>query len=186
MSVINRLLLVGLLGAGLAVATTAQSANQLFEGSWTVKSFGNECAASKVGTTGGTAMLTKYPWCQLATMGTAARSGESQYYSIQCNPNQPRCNFSETPTDGMGNFAPLGGSQMAALFCGAITAPRPAKGATATTGGKNKRPIPPLYRNPAFFTASGAPGTTRCTAASQVLAAGTGQPAIRPRVQGGP
>jgi len=146
MSAINRLLLVGLLGAGLAVATTAQSANQLFEGSWTVKAFGNE-------RTGGT--------------------GESQFYSnfgmpqgVQCNPNQPRCNFSETPTNGTGKFAPLGGSQMQALFCGAFTGPRPAKGATPTTGGKNKRPIAPLYRNPAFFTAGGAPNLTTCTATS--------------------
>jgi hypothetical protein len=170
MSAITRLLLVGLLGAGLAVATTAQAGDQLFEGSWTVKAFGNECAASKVGTSGG---VTKYPFCQLATMGTAARSGESQFYSIfgmpqgiQCNPNQPRCNFSQTPTDGAGNFAPLGGSQMVALFCGTFTGPRPAKGATATTGGKNKRPIAPLYRNPAFFTSMGAPGMTTCTATS--------------------
>lgn len=37
---------------------------------------------------------------------------------------------------------------------------------TATTGGKAKRPIPPLYRNPAFFTANGAPRKTECTAAS--------------------
>jgi hypothetical protein len=146
MAKINRLLLVGLLGVGLAFATTAQSAPQLFEGSWTVKAFGNEL-------TGGT--------------------GESQFYSIfgmpqgiQCNPHQPRCNFSETPTDGSGNFAPLGGSQMSALFCGTFTGPRPAKGMTPRTTGKNMRPIPPLYRNPGFFTAGGAPNKTSCTATS--------------------
>jgi len=146
MSTINRLLLVGLLGAGLAVATTAQAGNQLFEGSWTVKAFGNER------TTG------------TAESGVYSNFGMPQ--GVQCNPNQPRCNFSETPTNGTGMFAPLGGSQMNALFCGALTAPRPAKGGTATTGGKNKRPIPPLYRNPAFFTAGGAPNTTFCTATS--------------------
>jgi len=146
MSAIHRLLLVGLLGAGLAVATTAQSANQLFEGSWGIKAFGNE-------RTGGT--------------------GESAVYSItgiplgvQCNQHQPRCAFNETPTDGSGNFAPLGGSQMSAKYCGALTQPRPAKGATVTTGGKNHRPIPPLYRNPAFFTAGGAPNVTTCTGTS--------------------
>jgi len=167
MSAINRLLLVGLLGAGLAVATTAQAANQLFEGSWTVKAFGNECAASKVGTTGGTAMLNKYPYCD------AKRTGESEYYSIfgmpqgiQCNPNQPRCTFSQSPSDGSGNFQPLGGSQKYAKFCGTFAGPRPAKGATLTTGGASKRPIIPLYRNPAFFTPGGAPDVNSCTATS--------------------
>jgi len=146
MSKVNRLLLVGLLSVGVTVATTAQSANQLFEGSWTVKAFGNEL-------TGGT--------------------GESEFYSrfgmpqnIQCNPNQPRCNFSETPTNGTGMFAPLGGSQMQAIYCGTFTGPRPAKGMTPTTGGKNKRPIPPLYRKAGFFTPMGAPNKTSCTATS--------------------
>ena len=39
---INRLLLVGLLSVGISAATTAQAGNQLFEGSWLVKAFGNE------------------------------------------------------------------------------------------------------------------------------------------------
>jgi len=143
---------------------TAHAGTQLFEGSWIVKALGNECALSRVGTSGG---VTLYPWC------APARTGESRSYSafgipqgIQCNPNQPRCHFDETPTDGYGNFAPLGGSQRLELYCGAITGPRPAKGYTLTTGGKNKRPIPPLYRNPVFFTAGGAPNRTSCTATS--------------------
>ena len=150
---INRLLMVGLLSVGIAVATTAQAGNQLFEGAWTVKSFGNEI-------TGGT--------------------GDSKYYhafgmpqGINCNPNQPRCPFVSTPTDGKGNFAPLGGSQQVGLFCkpwanwqGKGTTARPAKGMTAKATTMNQRPIPPLYRNPRFFTSGGQPETNSCSATS--------------------
>jgi len=134
-------------------ASTAEAGSQLFEASWTVKAFGNE-------RTGGT--------------------GSSAYYSafgipqgIQCNPIQPRCPFESTPTDGAGNFAPLGGSQMTGLFCapwanwrGLGTTARPAKGQTPSTGGKWHRQIPPVYKNLAFFTTGGAPNATFCTATS--------------------
>jgi len=90
----NRLFVIGVLCVG--VTATARAGNQLFEGSWSVKAFGNE-------RTGGT--------------------GESEFYSafglpqgIQCNPNQPRCPFDSTPTDGSGNFSPFGGNQQSALF----------------------------------------------------------------------
>jgi len=144
-------------GAAVAVfllcASSAHAGTQLFEGSWSVKAHGNE-------RTGGT--------------------GESAVYSafglpqgVQCNPFFPRCPLESTPTDGSGNFAPLGGTQMIARYCapwanwqGMGTTLRPAKGETATTGGKAKRPIPPLYRNPAFFTSLGAPNRTSCTATS--------------------
>jgi hypothetical protein len=46
------------------------------------------------------------------------------------------------------------------------TTARPAKGETPRTSGKQHRQIPPLYRNPAFFTTGGAPNTTSCTATS--------------------
>ncbi len=72
----------------LLSAAAAQAGSQLFEGSWIVKAFGNEL-------TGGT--------------------GDFEFYSavgipqgIQCNAKQPRCPFESTPTDGFGNFAPLG------------------------------------------------------------------------------
>jgi hypothetical protein len=133
-------------------AAAAQAANQLFEGSWMVKAFGNE-------RTGGT--------------------GESEFYSafgmpqgINCNPNQPRCDFQSTPTDGAGNFDPLGGSLDHALYCapwydfgGMGTTMRPEEaGQTPVTGGKFNRPIPPLYRNPAFFTPNGKADRMSCTA----------------------
>jgi hypothetical protein len=142
-----------LLSVGIGTASTAQAGNQLFEGSWTVKAMGNE-------RTGG--------------------ASPSDYYSafgmpqgILCNPNQPRCPFWSTPTNGSGQFAALGGSLFQALFCAPWsnwqslgTTARPAKGATITTGGTSKRPIPPLYRNPAFFTSGGQPETYSCTATS--------------------
>jgi hypothetical protein len=152
MSFINRLLFVGLLGVGMVIATTAHAGTQLFDGLWTVKSFGNEI-------TGGTGDFQEYSaW------------GAPQGW--QCNPNQPRCAFDETPTDGYGSFAPLGGSIDQALFCepwadwgGKGTTARPAKGATLTTP-KNGRVIPPLYRNPVFFTKNGEAGTYSCTGTS--------------------
>jgi hypothetical protein len=194
---INWLIGVGLMAVGLGAAAPAEAANQLFHASWSVKAFGNECAASKVGTTGGTAMLTKYPHCQLWTMGTPARTGESEFYSIfgfpqdaQCNPDQPRCNFSETPTDGAGSFAPLGGSWWRALNCapwynfgGNGTTARPAKGETPRTSGKNKRPIPPLYRHPAFFSPGGrlARRGACCSSDRRGPRAGCAPLAVRPR-----
>lgn len=138
MSASCRLLGFALALCGFCIATASQAANQLYrisDVSWSVKAFGNECAASKTGTTGGTAMLDKYPHCD------ALRSGESEFYSavglpqgIQCNAFFPRCPFISTPTDGAGNFAPLGGTQMMALYCmpwndwgGKGTAVRPTK-----------------------------------------------------------
>jgi hypothetical protein len=98
-----------------------------------------------------------------------------------CNPGQPRCPFESTPVDGTPNaspqFAPLGGSQIYALYCtpytvftsgyGGGTQGRPAKGGTVfSPPPKDDRPIPPLYRNPYFFTGAGQPKTTACTGAS--------------------
>jgi hypothetical protein len=163
---INRLLMVGLLSVGIAVATTAQAGNQLFEGSWTVKSFGNECSVAASGSTPG-------PHC-------GGGASESQYYSafgmpqgIVCNANQPRCPFESTPTDGAGAFAPLGGKQTSGQYCapwadwqGNGTTARPAKGSTAISTGMAGLKIPPLYRNPQFFTSGGQPRTTSCYAST--------------------
>jgi hypothetical protein len=148
-------------------ATTAQAGNQLFEGSWTVKAQGNECSDLVDPTPG--------PHC-------GGGLSESYFYSafgipqgIQCNPEQPRCPFESTPTDGAGVFAPLGGQQTYALYCapwfdwqGYGTSVRPAKGGTARVTGTGMAGIkfPPLYRNPAFFTSGGQPNTTFCTATS--------------------
>ena len=156
---INRLLLIGLLSVGISAATTAQAGNQLFEGSWIVKAFGNE----RTGGAGASAVYSAFGIPQ----------------GLLCNPYQPRCPFVSTPTDGAGGFAALGGSPYVALFCapwanwqGLGTTARPAKGATATTGGANKAVIPPLYRNPGFFTAGGQPDTNFCSGTTPLVIAG--------------
>ena len=132
--------------------SAAQAGDQLFEGSWTIKAFGNELT----GGTGASAIYSAFGIPQ----------------GVQCNPNQPRCPFNSTPTNGAGDFAPLGGSQSQALYCapwsnwqGGGTTARPTKGYTATTG-LFRAQIPPLYRNPQFFTSGGQPNTTPCSALS--------------------
>jgi hypothetical protein len=164
MAFINRLLLIGLLSSGIGVATTAQAGNQLFDGSWIVKAQGNECSVADP---------SPGPHC-----GNGA--SESKYYSafglpqgIQCNPNQPRCPFESTPTDGSGMFDALGGSRYMAPFCapwenwrGYGTTARPAKGDTLFYTVRPRGKIPPLYRNPQFFTPGGEPDTAFCTATS--------------------
>ena len=153
---INRRLLVGLLSVGISAATTAQAGNQLFEGSWTIKVLGNE----RTGGTGASAVYSAFGIPQ----------------GIQCNANQPRCPFDSTPTDGAGGFAPLGGNRDYAKYCapwsnfaGLLTTVRPAKRGVydyCSVANCPIGPIPPLYRNPVFFTPSGQPGATFCTATS--------------------
>jgi hypothetical protein len=161
------------LSVGIAVATTAQAGNQLFEGSWTVKAFGNECSDWADPTPG--------PHC-------GGGASESEIYGafgipqqIQCNADQPRCPFDSTPTDGQGNFAPLGGAQTFAKACapwanwqGNGTSVRPEKGGTDVSTGMAGVKLPPLYRNPVFFTAGGQPGTTRCSSNTRSPLGGKG------------
>jgi len=161
---INRLLWIGLLCVGMSAATSARAGNQMFDGSWSVFAFGNECYASNPN---------PGPHCAGTTGDSAVFSGFGMPQNIQCNPFQPRCPFESTPTNGKGSFAPLGGSQGQALFCapwfnwqGNGTSMRPAKHQTAMTTGMAQRPIPPLYRNPAFFTKNGEPGRYLCTGTS--------------------
>jgi hypothetical protein len=165
MASVIRLLLVGLLSAGIGAATVAQAGNQLFEASWSVKSFGNECSIAASGASPG-------PYCGNGGWESSLYSAFGIPQGIQCNPNQPRCPFESTPTNGTGMFAPLGGSLNMALYCapwfdwqGYGTSVRPAKGNTEFSS--NGAAIPPLYRNPEFFTSGGQPNTTFCTAASR-------------------
>jgi hypothetical protein len=147
------LFLLGLLGVGISgAATTAQAGTQLFEATWTIKAFGNELE----GGTGASKFYEAYRMPQ----------------ALLCNPVQPRCPFASTPTNGSGYFQPLGGSRDQALYCapwynwqGKGTSVRPAKGSTDLSP-KNGRPIPPLYRNPAFFTELGEPETYSCLGTS--------------------
>jgi len=139
---LSRILLAS--AAALALAVSAQAANQQYVGSLVIESFGNDVVG-----------------------GTLA----SEFFSIfampqglQCNPLHPRCPSASTPVTltnmGAKVFNPLGESCVPIGYFGATT--RPAKG--ATTGSVH-------YRNPGFFTPSGLPKATRCTAFSTVSAA---------------
>jgi hypothetical protein len=170
---ITRMLVLGLLSVGIAVATTAQAGNQLFEGSWTVKAFGNECSNAVDPTPG--------PHCPGGATESEIYGAFGIPQQIQCNADQPRCAASETPTDGAGVFAPLGGKQTYALFCapwanwaGNGTSVRPAKGETAISTGMDGIKIPPLYRNPVFFTSGGEPGITLCSSNTRSTLGGKG------------
>jgi len=164
---INRLLWVGLLGLGIAAATTAQAGSQLFEAAWTVKAFGNECDNDTP---------TPGPYCP-GDDGTGVWESYQAYrlpQGLLCNPDQPRCPLVSTPVDATPldypKFAPLGGSPEQALYCTRYTifgsgykggaSGRPVKGATVDD--VNGRPIPPLYRNPLNFTRAGEPDTYSC------------------------
>jgi hypothetical protein len=144
----------------LSAAPATYAGTQLYEGSWTVKAFGNEI-------TGGT--------------------GDSEFYEaigiplgIQCNPNQPRCPYQSTPTDGLGNFSRLGGSKFQGLHCTPYSVfygdtKRPdseyaywSTGGT-TTGGLPAGRRPPLHRDRAFFTPGGNPGANSCSFRSTTL-----------------
>jgi hypothetical protein len=168
------MLALGLLSVGIAVATTAQAGNQLFEGSWSVKAFGNECSLA---TSGGA-----NPYCGNGAPESEVYGAFGIPQGIQCNADQPRCPFESTPVSSKsGKFAPLGGSQEMALYClpwanwqGLGTTARPAKGDTAFYSGMKGGKIPPHYRNPAFFTTGGQPGTTFCTSTSRSPLGGKG------------
>jgi len=120
-----------------AWTTSSFAGTKLYQGSWIAESFGND----KVG------------------IGTEA----SQYFSADgiplgtnCHANAPLCDYSSTPvtTAGAGTlWNPLGPG------CRPLTVgekPRPAKGGTTPPR------VPPLYRNKAHFTASGAASNQAC------------------------
>jgi len=172
MLVIQRLLVVVLLSVGITAATTAQSAVQLFTAQWYTESFGNECAGSL------TPSGAPGPHCTITTGEFAAYSNWAMPQGILCNQTQPRCPFSSTPTDGKGAFHPLGGKgnptmptsincAPLSVYMGTTMTTRPAKGGTVSPR------VPPLYRNPFFFTTSGQPKLTACDATSTGYTTGT-------------
>ena len=141
MASIDRLLLVGLLSIGLGAATTAQAGSQLFEASWSVKSFGNECDGKG-----------NPPYCTVTTGDYAIYQAWAMPAGFLCNPGQPRCPFASTPVDcsfGATSCPPawtapvfnaLGGLQFNQRYCTPYTyftsgykggaSGRPAKGGT--------------------------------------------------------
>jgi hypothetical protein len=131
------------------LAPAAYAANQLYQGSLVIESFGND----KVGGTGASEFFSVFGMPQ----------------GIQCNPGQPRCNFASTPVavtmDGMKAFDPLGNTCVPIGYFGVAT--RPAKGTTPTTGAAQNV----HYRNPKFFTGGGGPNMTACTATTTISGA---------------
>jgi hypothetical protein len=176
---VNRLLVIGLLSVGIIAATTAQAGVQMFTAEWYTESFGNELTDQ-----------TTVDGMFYSKLGIPA--------GIQCNDLWPRCPFASSPTtptmDGFA-FNPLGGLTTSENgqgiftqcqpwtdpgFGGAATTVRPAKGGTQLD--TKNRPIPPLYRNYAFFTnttPNAAPNRTYCTGTStsmgELLATANGE-----------
>jgi len=161
-----------LLVAALVFAPAAARAGlKLYSATWCVESFGNQCQGTL------TPSGEPAPHCTVATGEFAAYSNCAIPQGIACNPFAPRCPFSSAPTDGYGAFHPLGGSgnptMTSSIHCtplsqyGAGITVRPAKGQTATWR------VPPLYRNPDFFTSGGQPNRTACDARSTDYATGT-------------
>jgi hypothetical protein len=107
------------------------------------------------------------PHCTRVTPDFSKYSVTAIPLGVQCNPMNPRCPISSTPTNGNnGKWSPLGGAGKKgtkSVNCGPITTARPAKGYTSTGGTMTFR-VPPLYRNPLFFTSGGEPKITSCRA----------------------
>jgi hypothetical protein len=127
------------------MAATSPAANQQYQGSLIIESFGNDVVGPQ------------YPF-----------SVYGMPQGVQCNPVQPYCNFASTRVTtvmGVKRFDPLGIVCVPITYFGVAT--RPAKGATATTG----KAANVHYRNPGFFTPSGAPNATSCSARTTVSGA---------------
>ncbi|NRA08573.1 MAG: hypothetical protein HRU02_10470 [Myxococcales bacterium] len=154
--------------AGLLTAFPAQAINQLYTGQWSADSFGNDIATPNA---------------------TALNSQHFAVYGIpqgvQCNPYNPLCKIASTPIGSKatttmsttinggfpttGNGLPVVNTNIPCYPVSNYGTARPAKGKTLTTMGAfestgNGRRGLPLYRNPAFFTTSGAPNLYSCTA----------------------
>ncbi len=165
---------LALVASAAALAPCAAHAGlKLFTAAWYTESFGNECQGTM--TPGGL-----HP-AHCASYGSG---GSTPVYSnwaipqgVLCNSLQPRCPFDSTPIDWNGAFHPLGGwgypTMTTSIRCtplsqyGGGIALRPAKGKTATPR------VPPLYRNPFFFTSAGQPKRTACHPTSTGYTTGT-------------
>jgi hypothetical protein len=151
MSAARRSAVLMAMAVALAVGATSRAANQMYRGSLVIESFGNDAVGG----------IEEFEFFSVFAMPQG----------IQCNPDQPRCNFASTPvvTTPMGAkiFHPLGAVCVPIAYFGATA--RPAKGATPP-GKATTVPLANVhYRNPNFFM-GGAPNQTQCTAAATVSA----------------
>jgi len=144
-------------GAGIG-AVPARAGVNLYQASWVAEVRGNDL-----------------------TTGIYPESKQFQVRALplgrMCNPGHPPCPYSQTGATAPGP-TPLTPRQWdpLAAYCVPNSAfglgpTRPAKGATPTTHlvGSHFGPIPPIYRNPAFFQPGGTPKTTACSAAETIL-----------------
>jgi hypothetical protein len=161
---------LALLASALVFAPSAAHATvKLFTAQWYAESHGNECKGTL------TPNGLPAPICTGTTPSFSMYSILAIPQGQLCNAHQPRCPISSTPTS-MGVWNPLGGlTPMATPSAVPNCAPlstypspgpntRPAKGGTAI--GTMTWRVPPVYRNPAFFTSGSQPKLTDCTAAS--------------------
>jgi hypothetical protein len=163
---------LALLASALVFApSAAQAAVKLFTAQWYTESKGNECKGTL------TPNGLPAPICTRTTPDFTMYSVFAIPQGQNCNAHQPRCPLSSTPTS-MGKWHPLGGvtpmvpptvvPNCAPLSTYPAPGPntRPAKGGTAIGGTMTGWRVPPVYRNPAFFTSGGQPKLTDCTVAS--------------------
>ncbi len=140
----------------LFLSASAQAGIQLYEGSWTIKAFGNDRT-----TVSGEPVV---------------KTGWGIPLGIQCNAAEPRCEFASTPTK---RTSTLGGGWEGTFwpngeYCTPLTQIgagfRPDHfGSTTTPGAKRGGP---RYRNPAFFTTDGQPNPDECEAEETVAQKG--------------
>jgi hypothetical protein len=118
----------------VALATDCPAANQQYEASLIIDSRGND----------------------LLPFGAFFVFGMPQ--GVQCHPGRPACKIASTPviptTFGKLYFDPLG----------TLCTPFGYFGATRASMSASFLAGPPFHRNPAFFTPSGSPNATACTA----------------------
>ena len=143
--------------ASLLGAFPAQAVNQLYTGQWIADSFGNDLVNPTA-----TALNSQH-WAAYAIP-----------QGVQCNPYNPLCKFASTPigskattsmapgTTANGAYGTVTNTNIPCYPVSNYATARPAKGMTVATGNGGRGL--PLYRNPAFFTTSGAPFTGSCTA----------------------
>jgi hypothetical protein len=172
---IARATLALLVSALVFAPSAAEATVKLFTAQWYTESKGNECKGTL------TPNGLPAPICTKTTRDFSMYSILAIPQGQLCNAHQPRCPISSTPTS-MGVWSLLGGltpmtTSNAVPNCAPLStypAPgpntRPAKGGTATGWLPSQYPyfyrIPPVYRNPAFFTSGGQPKLTDCTATS--------------------
>ena len=161
---------LALLASALVFApSAAQAAVKLFTAQWYTESKGNECKGTL------TPNGLPAPICTRTTRDFSMYSILAVPQGQLCNADQPRCPISLTPTSAgkwhlLGGVTPMVPPTVVPNCAPLSTYPapgpntRPAKGGTAQ--GTMTFRIPPIYRNPGFFTPNGQPDAQACLGTS--------------------